>query len=537
MAFYEFINLNLWTLFFTMILPYTIVTAYLAILTLLMCYCIHRYLILFLYFKYKKTPFRVVPNSGELPSVTIQLPVYNEMYVIRRLLSTVAKLHYPKELLEIQVLDDSTDETSRIARDCVEKLRCEGYSITYLHRTERHGFKAGALQVGLRQAKGELIAVFDADFIPDREFLLQMVPYFVDPRVGMIQSRWGHINRNYSLLTHLQSIFLDAHFILEHTARNRSGRFFNFNGTAGIWRKECILSAGGWQHDTLTEDLDLSYRAQLKGWKFIFLPDVVTPAEVPVDVDSFMSQQHRWAKGGIETAKKLLPAIIKSSQSPWIKLESVYHLTSNVNYLFILLLSLLAYPALVIRIEMGWRSLLLFDLIFFLGSTFPVGLYYFFSQKEVQERYYHKILYLPLLMAFGIGLCVNNGKAVIEALLGVRSEFLRTPKYQIEDKADRWKHKKYRGYTRNITILIELALGAYFFSAILFALRFEVYASIPFLMLFCGGFFYVSLLSLFQKFSSVEIKSFAQFARKPRPGSLFKIIASFVVGAFLYFKQ
>ena len=254
----------------------------------------------------------------------------------------------------------------------------------------------------------------------------------------MVQSRWGHINRSYSLLTQLQSIFLDAHFMLEHTARNRSGRFFNFNGTAGIWRKACITSAGGWQHDTLTEDLDLSYRAQINGWKFIFLPDVVTPAEVPVDMDSFKTQQHRWAKGGIETAKKLLPAIIGSKQATKIKLESIFHLTNNINYFFMLLLALLAYPSLVIRIEMGWKNLLIFDLIFFLGSTLPVGLYYLISQREVHEPYWYKIVYLPFLMAFGIGLCVNNGKAVMEALWGYRSAFIRTPKFKIENKSDGW---------------------------------------------------------------------------------------------------
>jgi len=489
-----------------MLVCYSVIVSYLIILILLLVYCIHRYYILFTYFRYKGCPFTFKPPQEKLPSITVQLPVYNEMYVIRRLLDAVARLDYPKELLEIQVLDDSTDETSRIARRHIAKLRAKGHTISYLYRDKRDGYKAGALQDGLVHAKGELIAIFDADFVPQRDFLQKMVGYFSDERVGMVQSRWGHINRTYSLLTQLQSLFLDAHFILEHTARNRSGRFFNFNGTAGIWKKACILSAGGWQQDTLTEDLDLSYRAQLKGWKFIFVPEVVTPAEVPVDMDSFKTQQHRWAKGSIQTAQKLLSEILSSTQPIKVKLESFYHLTSNFNYLFIFLLSVLTYPALVIRIEMGWRNLLLFDLLFFIGATLPVGLYYIIAQKEVNEPYLRKIIYLPFLMAFGIGLCVNNGKAVLEALIGHKTPFLRTPKFQIETAKDTWRHKKYRGYARTITAVIELGLAVNFVFAILFAVQFDVYASIPFLLLFCGGFFYVSLLSFLQRVNLGQIK-------------------------------
>ena len=452
-----------------MILYYLVITAYLAILSLLMVYCVHRYYVLYTYFKYKRRPLKAALPLAQLPSVTVQLPLYNEMYVVRRLLDAVVNIRYPRELLEIQVLDDSTDETSSITQKHIRKLRGEGYNISYVHRAQRQGFKAGALQSGLEQAKGELIAIFDADFVPEEDFLLQVVPCFADAQVGMVQTRWGHINRGYSLLTRLQSIFLDAHFILEHTVRSRSGRFFNFNGTAGIWRKEAILSAGGWQHDTLTEDLDLSYRAQLKGWEFIFLPDVVTPAEIPVDMNSFKTQQHRWSKGSIETARKLLGHILRSPQPFKVKVESFYHLTGNINYLLVLILSVLAYPALVIRITMGWRTLLLCDLIFFLGSTLPVGLYYIIAQREVNERWLGNIFYLPVLMALGIGLCVNNGRAVIEALMGHKTEFLRTPKFRIEGKSDSWKHKKYRGYSRTASILIELALGCYFLFAIVFA--------------------------------------------------------------------
>lgn len=481
-----------------MILYYLVIAAYLAILSLLTVYCIHRYYILYAYFKYKKHHFTTADPSAQLPAVTVQLPLYNEMYVIRRLLHAVEGLHYPKELLEIQVLDDSTDETSFIACEYIRKLRDEGYDINYFHRTHRHGFKAGALQAGMEQAKGELIAIFDADFVPGEDFLLKTVPCFSNARVGMVQTRWGHINRGYSLLTRLQSIFLDAHFILEHTVRSRSGRFFNFNGTAGIWRKEAIIDAGGWQHDTLTEDLDLSYRAQLKGWIFIFLSAVVTPAEIPVEMNSFKIQQHRWSKGSIETAKKLLNHIIRSPQPLKVKVESFYHLTGNLSYLLVLLLSVLTYPALVIRITMGWRSLLFYDLIFLLCATLPVGLYFVISQREVNEPWLGKVFYIPLLMALGIGLCVNNGRAVIEALMGHKTAFLRTPKFRIEENADSWKHKKYRAFSRVGSALVELALGCYFLFAILFAVRFEVYPAIPFLLLFCGGVFYVAILSLYQ---------------------------------------
>jgi cellulose synthase/poly-beta-1,6-N-acetylglucosamine synthase-like glycosyltransferase len=395
-----------------------------------------------------------------------------------------------------------------IARQKVAELRAAGYRVDYLHRNNRCGYKAGALQEGLKQAKGELIAIFDADFVPQEDFLSQTVPYFSKPLVGMVQARWGHINRNYSFLTQVQAMFLDAHFILEHSARYLSGRFFNFNGTAGIWRKECITSAGGWQHDTLTEDLDLSYRAQLMGWQFVFVPQAVTPSELPVEINAFKSQQHRWSKGGIETARKLLPVIIKSNQTWRVKLEALFHLSCNINYLLVFMLALLAYPALVIRIAMGWRGLFIFDFILFWASTVPIGLYYLISQKEAGEPWMRKILHLPFIMAMGIGLCMNNGLGVLEALVGYKSEFIRTPKFKIEKKSDQWKYKMYRGYRKDIMTLIELGMGLYFLSAIIFAVLSEVYDAIPFLSLYTVGFVYISSVSLFQKYSGrISIKA------------------------------
>ena len=275
----------------------------------------HRYYLVYLYMKNKDQVPPVPPPLAVLPRVTVQLPIFNEMYVADRLIASVCELDYPKDLLQIQVLDDSTDETTGIAEMAVRRHAGRGFDIQYLHRVDRTGYKAGALDEGLREATGEFIAIFDADFTPSSDFLMRTLPYFAtDPKVAMVQARWGHINQDYSLLTKIQSILLDAHFVLEHGGRNRAGCFFNFNGTAGIWRREAIPDAGGWQHDTLTEDLDLSYRAQLRGWRFIFLADLVAPAEVPVEMNSFKSQQHRWAKGSIQTCMKLLPAILRSNQ-------------------------------------------------------------------------------------------------------------------------------------------------------------------------------------------------------------------------------
>src|SRR3954463_7778437 len=327
--------------------------AYFFVLIVLAIYGWHRYYLVYLYMSNRdKEPLPGRPLDP-LPVVTIQLPLYNEMYVAERLIDAVCAIDYPHDLLEIQVLDDSTDETRSIAELAVRRHASRGFDIRYLHRVDRTGYKAGALEAGLAESTGEFIAIFDADFIPPKDFLKRTLPYFgTDSRIGMVQARWGHINQDYSLLTKIQSILLDAHFVLEHGARNRSGCFFNFNGTAGVWRREAIGSAGGWQHDTLTEDLDLSYRAQLAGWRFVFLPDVVSPAEVPVEMNSFKSQQHRWAKGSIQTCMKLLPRILRSNQPLKVKVEAFFHLSANFNYLLMSLLSILMFPAMWVRYNM-----------------------------------------------------------------------------------------------------------------------------------------------------------------------------------------
>ncbi|MBA2261017.1 MAG: glycosyltransferase, partial [Acidobacteria bacterium] len=438
-----------------------ILVVYFFVLSMLAIYGWHRYFLVYLYMKNKdKTPVPLPPPSV-LPRVTVQLPIFNEMYVADRLIASVCDLDYPTELLEIQVLDDSTDETTGIAELAVRRHAARGFDIKYLHRVDRTGYKAGALDAGLRVATGEFIAIFDADFTPTSDFLMRTLPYFAtDPKIAMVQARWGHINQDYSLLTKIQAILLDAHFVLEHGGRNRAGCFFNFNGTAGIWRREAIPDAGGWQHDTLTEDLDLSYRAQLRGWRFIFLPDLVAPAEVPVEMNSFKSQQHRWAKGSIQTCMKLLPAILRSDQPFGVKAEAFFHLSANFNYLLMSLLSILMFPAMYVRYSMGWTEMLLIDIPLFGLATMSFCNFYMVSQRELYPDWKSRLKYLPFLMSIGIGLCVNNTLAVFEAVFGKQSEFARTPKYGIERQTDEWVGKKYH-QSVGIQPLVELALGLY----------------------------------------------------------------------------
>lgn len=488
---------------------------YFSVLCVLAVYGSHRYRMAFLYYRHK---FKLPTPKGKLaklPRVTIQLPIFNEMYVVERLVDSVCRIEYPRELLEIQVLDDSTDETCAIARAVVERNRQKGLDVVYVHRDNRKGFKAGALEHGLSLAKGEFIAVFDADFVPSPDFLKRTVPFFADAKVGMVQVRWGHLNREFSILTQAQSIFLDGHFIIEHTARHRSDCFFNFNGTAGIWRKSTINDAGGWQHDTLTEDLDLSYRSQMRGWQFIFLPEVVSPAEVPVDMNAFKSQQHRWAKGSIQTAKKLLPAILKSDL-PWsVKREAFFHLTNNIAYLLMVLLSVLMPLSMVVRFQHGLYSTLFLDLPFCITATASVCFFYVACQREQGLSWWHRLKYLPFVMSLGIGLAINNAKAVVEALLNQQSGFTRTPKTGAEGKIVRTVKQSYKG-SKTMLPLLELAFGLYFSGALWFAIDAEIWTSVPFLVLFQVGFLYVGFMSLFQGRGRPAKKSVAPVATLER---------------------
>jgi len=467
------------------------------VLLLLVFFGLHKYFLLYLFRKHKDHPtYSAVPVKA-WPQVTVQLPIYNEKYVVGRLIDSVCALDYPKELLEIQVLDDSTDETIGVVHRLVQEYRNRGFDIRHIHRTDRTGFKAGALDAGLKVARGEFVAVFDADFVPNPDFLKACIPYFGNPGIGMVQARWGHINRDYSLLTKVQSMFLDGHFVIEHIARNRSGRFFNFNGTAGIWRKEAIADAGGWQHDTLTEDLDLSYRAQIAGWKFIYLPDVVAPAELPVEMNAYKSQQHRWAKGSVQTAKKLLPKIMRSDLPLFVKMEASVHLFSNFTYLFMTIPSILMPIVLQVQLSRGWDWMVYLYLFVFFTSSLSVLFYYLVAQNATYDTWKKQIPYLPVLMSVGIGLSINNARAVLEAIFNHSSEFKRTPKYRIERSVDNWRNKTYRSEV-SIQPIVELLLGVYFTLALIGLLSQGLFVSIPFFMLFQFGFVYIGFMSLFQ---------------------------------------
>jgi cellulose synthase/poly-beta-1,6-N-acetylglucosamine synthase-like glycosyltransferase len=474
--------------------------SYFFVLIVLAIYGWHRYYIVYLYMRHRgkepKAGLALLPT----PAVTIQLPLYNEMYVADRLIASVCAMDYPREQLEIQVLDDSTDETCGIAERAVRRFAEQGIDIKYFHRTNREGYKAGALDAGLKVARGEFIGIFDADFLPGRDFLTRLMPYFAAPDVGMVQARWGHINQDYSLLTKIQSILLDGHFVLEHGARNRANCFFNFNGTAGVWRRTAIADAGGWQHDTLTEDLDLSYRAQLKGWRFVFVPDLVAPAEVPVEMNAFKSQQHRWAKGSIQTCRKLLSDILRADVPLGVKVEAFFHLTANFNYPLMCVLSVLMFPSMVIRYNMGWYEMMLIDVPLFFAATFSVCNFYVVGQREIHTDWRARLKYLPFLMSIGIGLTINNTRAVIEALLDTKTEFARTPKYRIEGESDDWMGKKYRQSVA-VQPLIELGLGLYFTATVFYALANGIYGTVPFLVLFQIGFLYTGLLSIVQQYA------------------------------------
>ena len=469
--------------------------------TLLLClsaYGAHRCYLLYLYTRYRdrQTPPSRVP--ADPPCVTVQLPIYNELYVVERLIDAAAYLDYPAERLEIQVLDDSTDETRRIAAAAVARWQARGVRIQRLQRTGRSGYKAGALAAGLRAASGDAIAIFDADFLPPRDFLRRAIPALRQPGVGMVQARWGHVNRGYSWLTRVQALLLDAHFVLEHGGRHRGGCFFNFNGTAGVWRRQAIEDAGGWQPDTLTEDLDLSYRAQLAGWRFVFLPDLVAPAELPVEMTAFKLQQQRWATGSVQTCLKVLPAVLRSSVPRRLKLEAFFHLTANFNYPLLLLVALLLPPALFARAPGGAPSFLAVDVPLFCAAALSMVNFYAVSQRAVRRDWLSQLKYVPLAIAVGVGLSVNNSRAVLGALRRRRLRFRRTPKYGVVDRRDEWRTKRYRLAFPGQP-LVELGLGLYCGLAALAALATGLFAAVPVLGIFGFGFLYVGGVALAQQ--------------------------------------
>ncbi len=480
-----------------MTFEFAFVVVYFAILCILSIYGIHRFVMATLYRIYRKDIPHPDAKFSDLPRVTIQLPMFNERYVIERLIDAVCEIRYPREKLQIQVLDDSIDETQKIAADAVARKREQGFDIVYIHRDDRTGFKAGALEAGLKTATGEFVAVFDADFVPQPDFLERTIHFFTNEKVGMVQVRWEHLNREYSLLTRVQSILLDGHFVIEHTARNRSGRFFNFNGTAGIWRKSTIADAGGWQHDTITEDLDLSYRAQSKGWQFIYVNESTTPAEVPVEMVAFKTQQHRWAKGSIQVAKKVLPKLLKSRLPFKVKLEAWMHLTCNISYILMVILSLMMPLTVEFRIKNSWMTSIWVDAIVFICASVSIMMFYLLAQKEARKQtFMQRLAYLPIVMSLGIGLSINNCRAVIEALVGYKTGFVRTPKYGVTKSGESFKHVKY-GFKLNWQPWVETAMGIYFVWGIVHAISLGAYASVPFLALFCTGYLYVGLGTFF----------------------------------------
>jgi cellulose synthase/poly-beta-1,6-N-acetylglucosamine synthase-like glycosyltransferase len=484
---------------------------YLCILCTVAIYGFHRYLLVYLYLRHRHDGYLPKGRFDELPRVTVQLPMYNEDVVAERIIKASCQIDYPKEKLEIQVLDDSTDHSAEIARKTCEEMAALGHPVKYIHRTDRTGYKAGALAEGLKEANGDFIAIFDADFIPPTDIFYNVVDYFTDDKIGMVQIRWDHLNRDASLLTKSQAIFLDGHFVIEHTARNRSGRFMHFNGTAGVWRRTTIDDAGGWQHDTLTEDLDLSYRAQLKGWQFVYLPQHAAPAELPPEMIGFKQQAHRWTKGSFQTCIKLLPRILRSKHLPLsIKTEAFFHLTNTVVYPLMVLLTLLMYPTFFNvygPFKYAQWAQWLFSFSLFVLATCSASTFFVFAQRELLGRQagWKSLLYLPFLMALGIGVGPNNAKAVLEAIWGAikpskkSCEFVRTPKYGVtgHDKKN-WHPESVLTLKRLSLPIIEVAFGCYMFACLFISVYYGFgIASAPFLAIFAGGYFYVGFTSLY----------------------------------------
>jgi cellulose synthase/poly-beta-1,6-N-acetylglucosamine synthase-like glycosyltransferase len=472
-----------------------VIGTYFFSLTVLFLFGSSGFFMIYSYLKYRKRSHPVPEPLTEFPVVTIQLPVYNELYVVGRLIDVVCGMDYPKDRLEIQVLDDSTDETVGIVEERVAFYRECGHRIVHLRRNDRAGYKAGALRKGLETAEGEFVAIFDADFIPNRDFLRKTLPYFQNPQVGLVQTRWEHINADYSFMTRVQAMALDGHFVIEQQVRNKAGHFINFNGTAGVWRKSCIFDAGNWESDTLTEDLDLSYRAQLKGWKFIFLRDVTSPAELPSEINALKAQQHRWTKGAIETARKILPRVWKSDLPFDRKVHSTLHLTGNIVFPFILLAAILNVPLIFIKHQGGYETYFNIMAVFvfaFLGSF----LFYLYSQKDVYADWHKRILLFPLFMAGSMGLAINNTKAVIEGILKRKSEFVRTPKYSVMMKKDRWTDKKYAPLRVKPTVVLEALMTLYCGFGVLASIYYVELAAVPFQLLFTSGFGIVASTSI-----------------------------------------
>lgn len=487
-------------------LAYLIISLYTLALLLVFFYSLAQLNLLFNYLKHKKSGTHgllIDLSKKELvPYVTIQLPIYNEAYVVERLLENIALMEYPKDRLEIQVLDDSTDASVEKTASLIKGLQDKGLDIVHVRRTNREGYKAGALKEGLSMAKGSLIAIFDADFLPKKDWLLQTVPHFGSEDIGVVQTRWGHINRDYSILTRIQAFALDAHFTLEQVGRNAQGHFINFNGTAGIWRKECIVDAGNWEGDTLTEDLDLSYRAQLKNWRFKYLEEVETPAELPVVISAARSQQFRWNKGGAENFRKSVGKVLRAPHLNWkTKFHGVMHLLNSSMFLCVFTVAVLSIPMMYIKSifpELAW----VFEVTsFFIVSTIILFICYWFTYKNIQGKgIEHFLQYIGLFFTFfsvALGFSLHNSLAVLEGHTGKRSEFVRTPKFNINSIKDSWKGNQYLSKKISPNVILEGLLMCYFFYGMYIAVPLNDFGLFPFhFMLFLGfGFVFFKSLS------------------------------------------
>ena len=473
--------------------------SYYGLLSFLTLYSLHRFWIIFLYIKYyKKSPPRRIQlshTSPNLPFVTVQIPVYNEYYVVKRVIHAVENLSYPENKIEIQILDDSTDETSEIIKNEVSRIQKKGKQILHHRRQERSAFKAGALKEGLKLARGDIVAIFDADFLPDRDFLLKTVGYFQDPKVGVVQTRWAYINAKNSILTKSQYLTLDAHFQLEHTARALAGRFVNFNGTAGLLRKSAIEDAGNWQGDTLTEDLDLSYRMQLKGYRIVYLPFVECMSELPENITSLKNQQFRWTRGSIQVAKKLLALVLRSSLPLKVKLEACAHLCAPVTYLAAMLLAMLI--PLILIAQSSYRDIFkMHEFIFSVIFIISLGTYYLYTQIELTSDWKKSIQTLPFIFFMGVVLCVGNSWAVLKALWGSKGEFVRTPKYDLGKKSKAYQGKdRYSPQLNQVMFGVEALFAIWLNMSLYFMITNQDWANTPFFMILIFGFNYNLYLS------------------------------------------
>ncbi len=474
------------------IIIYIIFGIYIFALTYIATFCLMQFHLLFKYYKHRKIVKTVEIQPDEYPFVTVQLPIFNEMYVVERLIDNITQFNYPKDRFEIRVLDDSTDETVQITAKKVAEYKAKGFDIVQVTRTDRTGYKAGALKEDMKHAKGEFFAIFDADFLPEKDFLKRTIPHFSNPEIGVVQTRWGHINEDYSIITRLQAFQLNVHFTVEQVGRENGNYFLQFNGTGGVWRKKTIEDAGGWEADTLTEDLDLSVRAQLKGYKIYYLENTVSPAELPAEMNGLKSQQHRWMKGGAETAKKLLPTVWKSDISFFKKFHATLHLLSSSIFLCVFIVGVFSVPVLFLMDSIAFPMRYL--AIFLTSMLSIVAVYYVgnvkgaWADEKLGKNILKFVLLFPVFLALSMGLSLHNSIAVLQGYRGKKSAFIRTPKFNLKTIADKMNNKNYLAKKIPFTTVLEGILSAYFVGAIIYGISMGNFSFILFHLLLAIGF-------------------------------------------------